>query len=345
MVDHAGPFGSRRLLGVLLIALVVLLAGELVVRVRADALPPNQTWFGPEMQYKSRQIDTLEQHGGASVVFIGSSNLDAAGDTRFFTETPSNRPVYNASTGAGTLTTIDVWSERFALPRLQPDVVVIGLTGRELNPNNPAAAQLERDFMHAPAVLHLQGRESTLETAERHLESWSYLFRYRTSLRQPRYLEKVIGLGSAPGPNAYSVRVGPTGQYLGFLNAPYDAGPNVRRQYVNQGLNEFTVGRTQTLTLLRLVKYAEGQGANVVLVDMPVSPDLISYYPHGQADASRAHATLQRIAQATGSRLLDPGVWPARYFADPGHVNRAGSERFSGYLAAQLHSLGLTSPH
>lgn len=333
----------RRLIGLVVVILVVLVAAELAVRLRSDVLAPHQVWFGPEMQFKSAQVAHLEDHGGASLVFLGSSSLDAAANPRFFTRTPTARPVYNASTGAGTLAMIDAWGRLFALPKLHPDVVVIGLTGRELNPNNPRGQDLEHNFALSPAVQHIEGTEDVLTAAERHVEDWSYLFRYRTDLRQPTYMAKMVGLGNAAGPDAYAVRVAPDGHYLGFQDVSYTVNAKTPALFAAQGFGNFTIGATQLATLRRLVAAAQSAGAKVVILDMPVSPDLISYYPQQQRTSEQVRAALAGVAAKTGADFLAPGVWPTKDFADPAHVNRIGSARLSRYLAARLDALGLTS--
>ncbi|MDQ1401051.1 MAG: hypothetical protein QOK20_2983, partial [Acidimicrobiaceae bacterium] len=39
------------------------------------------------------------------------------------------------------------------------------------------------------------------------------------------------------------------------------------------------------------------------------------------------------IAQASGALLAVPGVWPINEFADPVHLNGAGTVHFTKYLA------------
>jgi hypothetical protein len=331
----------QRLVGVVLVALLVLVAADFVVRERSDRLPAHRLWLGPEMPYKSGQIAALHDAGGAGLVFVGSSAMDAAAAPPVFTVPPGSRPTYNASTGAGTLQMIDIWSRDFALPQLHPDVVVLGLTARELNANNTKAPGLNHDFAEAPEVKHLTGTESVLDTAERHLENWSDLFKYRTTLRDPHYMEALLGLGNAPGPNGYSVQVAATGQYKGFLFQRYNFAPVVRDVYANSALANFSINDRVRATLSRLLGAIKATGARVVVVYMPASPDLITLFPHGRADFDAAGAALRQASNAVGATYIDSGVWPRRYFADPGHVNLRGSLRFSRYLNATLHRDGV----
>jgi hypothetical protein len=231
---------------------------------------------------------------------------------------------------------IDTWTRDLVLPRLHPDVVVIGLTPRELNPNDPKGAALTRAFFDAPAVKHLVGDESTLESAERHLESWSELFRYRTYLREPRYLGALVGIGHPPGPGYYSALVGPDGHFLGFLNAPYNNSPAVRAQFHNNGLRDYEVGAAELARLRRLVETVKASGATPVLLSLPVSPDFEQLLPRGRADRDAAIAALHSLADAEGMPFLDTGVWSRAYFADPGHVNARGSARLSDFVDREV---------
>jgi hypothetical protein len=292
------------------------------------------------MQFKVSQIAKLEKRGGASVVFLGSSAVDAAVDAGAIRDPKDNRPAYNAGLGGGSIGMVATWARVEAIPRLKPRVVVIGLSSRELNPNNGRENNLDRNFFASPAVKHLVGTESVLEKTERHLESLSALFKYRTNLRQPRYLEALFGLGNAPRADDYARAERPSGQYTRFLNETYDFGPAVRGLYSNQALFHFTLGGKKLQQLNRLMTYLQQQRIRVILVNMPVTQDFVDLHPRGRADYDRVAAALRKEAQTSNATFADPGIWPREQFADPGHMNRFGSQRFTTYLQGHIDRLG-----
>src|ERR1700759_3223755 len=88
-----------RLVRVLVVALAVLCLAEIGVRARADALPEPQLWPSPEQTNKVDQINALAAKGGASLIGIGSSTVDAAFDpARLTPSAAATRPAYNAAT-------------------------------------------------------------------------------------------------------------------------------------------------------------------------------------------------------------------------------------------------------
>ena len=338
MTETAARVGVRRTVAVAIVAILVLACAEVFVRIRSDQLPPHQIWSSPEMQYKATQIRALQESGGASVVFLGSSSIDAAVDASAITDPQDPRPAYNAGLGGGSAAMISTWA-REVVPRLKPRVVVLGLGGRELNPNNKTENDLDRNFFASPAVKHLRGKETTLDTAERHLESWSALFKYRTVMRQPQYMEKLFGFGDAPGPNYYGQVVTPSGQHLRFHDVSYTFGPSVRRLYTTRALNHFRVGPRRVAQVRTLLSYLDARGIRVILVNMPVTQDFVDLHPRGRTDYDLVPPVLKGQADAVGATFFNPGVWEQAYFADPGHMNARGSVRFTTLLQEQITAL------
>jgi hypothetical protein len=320
------------------VAVCTLLVGELGVRAIASKLPDPQRWSGPEMQLKQSQIDELAEEGGASVVFIGSSTVDAGVDPSAIVDPAATRPLYNAATGAGSLRMIATWARHIAIPRLKPDVVVLGLQSRELNPNDPEQARLERDFVASPAVEEILGTESWLERVERAVEERSRLFEYRTVLRDPRLVVNSLR-GDPTAGRTYGDVVATDGQYGGFLDARYQPSVAVERLIRRRALNRFEVGRAERMALQRLVEFLAADGRQLVVLSMPVTADYVRFHPDGQADQDEAVATLQAAAASVSARFVDVGVWPDELFADPAHLNAAGAQRLTEVLVAEVAAI------
>ena len=75
---------------------------------------------------------------------------------------------------------------------------------------------------------------------------------------------------------------------------------------------------------------------------MPTTQDYVGLHPHGQPDVDTFNRVLQSTAQTHGAAFLNLGVWPNEQFADEGHVNGAGSDRFMIELNTELAKLGWT---
>jgi len=327
-------------LRVLVVALAVLCLSEVAVRARADSLIEPQLWSAPEQTYKSDQISALAEKGGASLVAVGSSTVDAAFDAHKLTPSISGRPSYNAATGGGSLPIIAGWSEFEVIPRLKPDTVIVGIVSREMNPNDPKQQGFTRDFLASRAFRHLNGTENAMQVVEQRVEDASALFRYRTILRQPRYIQNFLGFGDAPRNGSYASVVNSAGQYTSFLPHGFHNTPAIEKQFRSAGLYRWELGQTERGTLSHLLRYLRANVKNVLLVSMPITPVYVSWSPNGQADIDVFNAEMRRQADANGAKFLDTGVWPTDLFADPGHVNRAGSERFMDTINTELRRLG-----
>lgn len=313
---------------VVIIVLAVFGLIEAAVRARASVLPPPSRWVGPEMPLKERQIDALRRRGGASVMFVGSSVVDVSVDPSALQGRA--RPAYNASTGAASIGMISTWTRLFASPRLRPDVAVLGLISRELNPHDPEQRRLNRQFAAAPAVRHLVGTESFTQKLERNAQRYSALVRYRSSLRQPKYLPALLGLRKV-GSGEYGSLVAPDGQYQGFLRREYNATPRVVRLF-REALVRYEVGEAQRRTLRDLIAALRRTADRVVVVNMPVTSDYVEAHPNGEDDYRRYTRVLEAETERADVRYVDMGVWPAVYFADPAHLNARGSGRITSML-------------
>ena len=329
---------TRRLVQILAVAVLLIVAVDLVVRVRASALPDPPRWSAPEIDYKEKQVRRLQSRGGSSTVLLGSSVIDVGADPAQLSAASAERPAYNAGFGAASIRMIDTWGTRVVLPRLHPDVVVLGLASRDVNANDPDQARFERDFAGCRAVRQLTNRDSGLDHAERRLESWSALFKYRTLLRHWRFIANVVGVGHAPRRDTRSKTTNDRGQYLGFLRLNNVRSPRIDQYFAGSALSRYEIGPRQ-LGALRHLLAASRRHAHVLVVKMPVTAHYVTLHPRGRADDDEFAQTLRREAAAVGGTFLDLGVWPDAQFADPAHLNGVGAERFSNLIATEIRQL------
>jgi hypothetical protein len=318
----------RRLLTVVAVAVGLLLVAEAGVRLSSSRLPTPQLWSGPEMPVKEEQIDELAAHGGASVVFMGSSTMDAAADASAFHINGATRPLYNGSTGAGSMSMIDIWGRLVAVPRLHPDVIVLGLVSRELNPNDREQALINTNFMRSKAVRRLLGTETLLERVERHAEAASDLVNYRSVLRQPRRVWDTLRTGEFLS-GEFGEIVAADGQYQGFLERHVQDSGVTTASLRQTALRDFEIGDQQVRTLRKMLDAFTGQGIQVVVVNMPVARVYVDAHPHGKAGYLEAVDVVREEAVRAGAEFIDLGQWPDALMADMGHVNATGVRRFT----------------
>jgi hypothetical protein len=326
----------RRLRIIALIAVGILLLAEGAVRLRAAAMPLPQKWSTPDMARKEQQMRELAEDGGASVVFLGSSTVDSGFDPSIMSTPKDARLAYNAGLRGGTVRMVSWWGRIEALPRLKPDVVVLGVAGPELNASDPEQAQREVDFFKSPRVSHALDTESFLQRAERYAETASSTFTYRSIIRQPKYIPALLGLEEAPPitQTEYGDYIAPDGQFQFFLRRRYETAPFEQEE---QGPLELAAD--QLTTVRRLIDYLSKEVGQVVVVNMPVTKDTVADGPRERKAYDQIATALKNEAMRANASYIHAGIWPNEFFADPVHVNARGSERLTKLIERSIETL------
>lgn len=126
----------------LVVAMIVFGIAEVAVRAIEPRLDPPVLWGDLETQWKVAQMDGLAATGEADVVFLGSSIVNAGFDPELFAElSEPGTVVYDAALNATSPHLLELWAKEIMLPRLRPDLVVIGLSSRELNDHGISQAE------------------------------------------------------------------------------------------------------------------------------------------------------------------------------------------------------------
>jgi hypothetical protein len=323
-----------RLAIIVSVVIIMLLAAEMAVRIRASALPPPQKWSTPDLTHKDQQIADLQRRTGASVVFLGSSSIDGALDASTIRHGVASRPAYNAGLRGGSVRMVSTWAQLVVVPRLRPEVVVLGVVSRELSGNDPVTDQREEDFFAAPATRYLLESENLLQRVERNIEDVSDLFEYRTVLRQPRTFRAFLGLSVAPVITDPNIYIAPDGQFLIFLEGTYQPS-----QQFSDEMRGYNLGDAQVARLRRLLTFLSERAEHVIVVNMPVTKDYVALHPRKRKDYDVFSRVLEQEAERAGAPYIDAGVWPNRFFADPVHVNSAGSRRITKIIDDEIDAL------
>lgn len=312
------------------VALAVLVVAEVGARAVADRLPPRQVWGTAEAQYKADQIDGASDRG-VDVVFAGTSVVDAGVDpTAFDRRLVTGRGSYNAALGAGSPAMVRSFTSLLAVPRLRPTLLVLGISSRDLNANDPGQASLERQWFASPAVAHLTGTENLVDTIDRVLSDHSALVAHRAELRSPRNL---AGRGNPAWGEALTQG---DGQYTAFLDQHFELSARQVEFVRSVPLHDWAVDEAKVGAFRSVIEGAMSTGAAVLLVDMPTTAAYRELHPNGSSDVEIYERTVEALATSTGVPLIRLGAWPDDAFADVLHLNAVGSERLTHLLVQEV---------
>lgn len=320
----------RTVLGV---AVAVLLLAEVAVRLVEARLPAPMDWYTTEYATKVEQMEgLLARHGGASVVFLGSSVIDVSIDPmQMKAPATAARPAYNGGLVGANLEMVDFWSEHLVEPALHPEVAVIAVSSRDVNRNGAALESQTSGFYDLPAVRRILGVESLAEQVERRIGETSRLVRHRAALRRP--FESLAG-HDAPG-RALTHSV--LGHELHLTDVSYRGDAAVEAFFRSEPLLRFAPSPTQLDALAAMIVRLDRSGVRVIVLDVPVTSRYIALHPNGVADYRSYEVALNGLAAQLAVELVDAGTWPQGSFADPMHLNGAGASALTalvdGYLA------------
>ena len=297
IVDDAPPPNQARaprLRVVVAATIAIVLLAELGVRAASGPLQEPRAFHNWEAQNKVTRMDQLSRQGGASVVFMGSSMMNAGIDPELFRQGRTDpRPPFLAAINGSDPRMDEVWLRYVAVPRLKPSTVVIGLTSRDFN--DAVRPQQYSLFVSSPGAEEAMGTESALDEAERRLADVSYLVRYRDELRKP--VETLRG--GDPREDKLGVsRLGVLAAIVVYSTPKYQLTPQFIRVMKRDSGGRFAIGGAQTQALRRLIRWLHTQDIEVVLVNMPFTNDGFALMPGG--------------GPATRSTSPRSTWWPAR---------------------------------
>ncbi len=328
---------------------------ELVIRGLSRRIADLLEWRDWECQHKANAIGKLAREGGASVVAIGASDMNATFDPHLFSDVfAGRRPACNAALNGASPRTLELWMRDVVLPALRPDLVILGTHVAEMNDRNDVGERGLQLFRRSLGWRRLHPERTTGQRILFWLERRSFLVRYRHFFREPGRW----GIKQYRPPTwrrrlrrrwralRYSVRkdrgssfaVTPLGLMLGlsrFHGVPYQLGtPRMVRSWA-EIVTDYEVGGRELSALGRLVDLIRAGGADVVLVLMPVMPDWVDLQPGGRRDLEAYKHALDRFAVERDVYCLDlmSGFASTNEYADARHANEVGQARFTRALA------------
>jgi hypothetical protein len=297
---------TRRLLTFACAAGAALLLAEGVTRLLAPALAAPDEWGDRATAVKVAQMDEL---GCADVVFVGNSVARDDFDPSVFSAA-DGRPAYNAALDAASPRQLGRWLPDLVVPRLDPAVVVWGITSPDLNDSAPAGQAALRSYDES-----IGGRDDLLGRLQRPLVENLALVRYRSALADPSELWSAVARrvegehGGRPSPAGIPGVLGARGEGLSRRSLEYVPDDPVVSAFArDQLLAGFTVGGRQVLAARDLVDDLQDRGVEVVLVLPPVTEEFVALHPGGADSFAEYRATvsslvdeLARIAPADGA--------------------------------------------
>jgi hypothetical protein len=210
--------------------------------------------------------------------------------------------------------------------------VVLGFSVNVLNGGLSGEKALVSDYSKSRTVRYAQGNGDLTDELDGWLQQHVALYRDRSVLRQP-----------FSGPSASSVYDPPLstdGWNKGFVEGRLrsDAAATATAVAEIKGaiLANYDVSQGKTEALGQLIDRLRSEGAQVVLVTMPVSADFIAAVPGGSPSYQAALGRLLEVGLRHGAVTARAGEWPAADFADAGHLNQAGTARMTAWLSSEL---------
>lgn len=319
----------------IVVALVVLAGFELSLRALAQYLPEPSVGFSAEAELKLQQMSALSQEG-ADVVFAGTSMMDDALKPALFSEGDRfGRSAYNAALAAGYPRIMKDWLLQEAVPLLEPEVVVLGLSYHDFND----ASQTHRETT-ARFYAWQRREENWYAKLRQHLNQWLFLYRYRSVLRHPGAVVQGLRNLLSGSPAISPLKIDPRGADLSTQGKDFA----VTRTYLDwqrDELTDFVIGGPTLNAIRELVQTLHARDVTVVFVEMPIAREHITTTPRGRFLYRLFESVLQRLGRELEVALIRPRdpFYGHRFFADPVHLNGQGMERFSSWLARKMSAI------
>lgn len=316
------------------IALVaVLVVAELGLRVLSSRLRPLTTWGSWEVHNKLAAAEKLSKEGGASIVSIGTSAVNASVAPGLLGNlSRRTRPAFNAALNGSSPQMLELWTLRVIVPLLKPEVVVYGLDSSQVNKGN-VLARRNYELFRSSQGWGERAREGRLLDrfiwwASRH----SYLVRYRHFLAK-RAIFQQDRLQRATSCR----RLGLLRWVMVFRYRKYTIQTRQMDAW-KDALNEYEIGNDEVETIGRIVDGLKGAGVVPILAPIPYTDDWIPFHPRGAEDVESWKRVIRQVATLHGCAYVDlrDRFAPGEHFGDPVHVNGEGQTRFTTLLAYEI---------
>ena len=310
-----------------LIVIAVLVATELIARVLSGGLP-NPDWNFAQTDRKVGEMEAMAAAGeAADVVLIGNSSVNAAFVTEDLEAQSGFGTFFNAGLDGSSMRQTEDWTLNVVVPLTSPDVVVIGLTSRDLNDAGSSNAEVFEKYLNSRGRARFLGEETSGQRVQRALSGVSALVRISPFLRDPSSL---VTQYNPNGPD--------TGEFV-LPGEEYNPRPLDVTRTRERALNDYSLGGVELEALSRLVAELESMDIEVVVVEMPfVAEDYLDMHPNGVADYDAYRQVVASFTADNGLAYIDltDYPWTTAEFYDFLHVNSTGIAIVNTMLADAL---------
>ncbi len=293
-------------------------------------------WHDHTAQLKIQQMETA---GDADVVVIGTSMAQqdlVPGE--LLDQVPDAGSVYNAALNAGVPEVMEPWLLDQVEPRLDPDVVVWGLSALDFSAVYGDA--VVQAYERAPAT-----SGGALGALDRSGSELSELVRNRRVLRSPSAIFGPEQDRTVEARDAALAVLGSEGERLDFTVVDDE----VRRAEVAGRITPFELDRDDVAAIIRTVGVLRERGVEVIFVELPTPRRFRALLPAGPEQqqvvtdvliglSNELDVPLITLDMAAGSAVA-PGPFRDVDFVDFTHLNAEGAVRFSQQIGYQLDRL------
>jgi len=308
----------------LLAVLLVVAAGEIAARAIESTDPPLVTWYDAATQQRVPMMDERS----ADVAFVGTSMPWQGFVPATFTEA-DGRTAFNAGLAGAVPVVMEPWILNQVEPRLDPDVVVWGLSSFDFAPNY-GDAQLE-SYRSAPET-----RTGVLAWMDRTGRRFSALIRMRSLMRQP---SKLIGAGADETQadiDEAAMITGPDGERLDFNEDKSDR----RGSIVTARLKNFEPDPADLDAIRRTATDLNDRGVRLVLVQMPVPDIFIERHPNDRADYAKTGQAIRDLGAELAVDVVSfDGLFDDSSFVDYTHLDEPSTQQLTTWLVEALAAL------
>ncbi len=285
----------------MLVVIVLLEAASRVI------LPVSGTPLLRWQDYSTQlKVEQIEQRGPVEVVVVGTSMAQQDLVPAELSSHLDGAAVYNASLNGGVPQVMEPWLLNHVVPRLEPELVVWGLSPLDFSvAYGDATVQAYDDA--------LATRSGWLADLERFMSPRFQMIAGRQALRDPDLL---FGPGRAQQQALLAraeATLGVDGERLDFDTA---LGVD-RAAEVSGRITPFRLDREDLAAIARTVTSLRADGIDVVFVELPVPDRFRDLYPGGPEQ----HALVGQAMRELGTALDVPVLSPPGPTADSDYVD------------------------
>jgi len=339
--DEPTAAAPRRWRTVFAMALVVLLIAEVAARVLGTRLD-NPDWNVPELATHIDNIERITETEGNTIdtLVIGSSSPGAGFDPVELTAaSDSAGQTYNGNLFGPSMGAIRLVAEDLLLELTDPDTVILGITSRALNDNSVDQARMQDSLVTSVGWRRVEGTASSFDGLNQAAGRISSLVRYRPLLRDPEQVARRLTSPSGPPVNEF-------GKLTSRDGLTYELNDSHAAQE-RSALGNWSIDGTpsngepsQMDELRALITTIEGQGRELIIVEMPVlTAPWWSLHPDPEQNRADYEAAIDLLIAETGVEYWDANgeeTWTENDFGDPNHLNDVGAKRLSDLAANYL---------